>query len=62
MTRKDYEVIAEGIRNTRARGEFQGTAADEATLTEVAKSLAQLLKYENIRFDEDKFLTACGVK
>lgn len=61
MTRKDYELIAEGIRNTRAKADFQGKAGDEETLAEVSRSLAQLLKFENVRFDEDRFLKACGV-
>jgi len=62
MTRKDYELIAEGIRLTRAKADFQGKAGDEATLSEVARTLAQLLKYENVRFNEELFLKACGVK
>ena len=62
MTRKDYEIIAQAIRNTRAKADFQGKAGDEATIQEVARSLAQLLKFDNVRFDEDRFLDACGVK
>ena len=61
MTRKDYEIIAEAIRNTRAKADFQGKAGDEATIQEVARSLAQLLKFDNVRFDEERFLVACGV-
>lgn len=61
MTRKDYELIAEGIRLTRTKADFQGKAGDEATLSEVARTLAQLLKYENVRFNEELFLKACGV-
>lgn len=62
MTRKDYVLIAEAICNTRTKADFQGKAGDEATIQEVARSLAQLLKYDNVRFNEDRFLVACGVK
>ena len=61
MTRKDYEIIAEGIRLTRSKADFQGTAGDEETIQQVARTLAQLLKFNNVRFDEDRFLVACGV-
>jgi len=62
MTRKDYVLIAEAICNTRTKADFQGKAGDEATIQEVARSMAQLLEYDNPRFDRNRFLVACGVK
>lgn len=62
MTRKDFELIAEAIRLTRSKADFQGFAVDESTLEAVSKTMAQLIEYSNPRFDRARFLTACGVK
>jgi hypothetical protein len=62
MTRKDYELLAESIRLTRNKAEWQGNAIDETTLEAVTVSMAQLLEYENPRFNREMFLTVCGVK
>ena len=61
MTRKDYELLAESIRLTRNKAEWQGKAIDETTLEAVTTSMAQLLEYENPRFNRELFLKACGV-
>jgi hypothetical protein len=61
MTRKDYELLAESIRLTRNKAEWQGQAIDESTLLAVSISMAQLLEYDNPRFDRHRFLIACGV-
>jgi hypothetical protein len=61
MTRKDYELLAEAIRLTRNKADFQGFTVEESTLSAVANSMAQLLEYENPRFDRKRFLEACGV-
>lgn len=62
MTRKDYELLAEAIRLTRSKAEWRGISLDQDTLTAAAESMAQLLEYDNPRFDRARFLTACGVK
>jgi len=62
MTRKDYVLIAEAICNTRTKAKWQDVALDENTLKATAQAMAQLLEYDNPRFDRDRFLTACGVK
>ena len=61
MTRKDYELLAESIRLTRNKADWQGQTIDESTLSAVANTMAQLLEYENPRFDRGRFLAACGV-
>lgn len=68
MTRKDYVAIAAIIRNVidRTKGfttksgaaiNYSGLAAAE----EVARQLAEHMRNENIRFDREKFLSACGM-
>lgn len=57
MTKKDYELIAYCVRETRLRH----TSDDaEAALDEVAHTLADSLALENERFDRVRFLAACG--
>lgn len=55
MTRKDYELIAEVIRNADEVASFDSREA-------IAENLASALQRENYRFDRARFLTACGVK
>ena len=67
MTRKDFQLIADAIKNTRLN-EIQMGAQDEhlvlidITLSSVAQQLANLLKETNPRFDTNRFLDACEVK
>jgi hypothetical protein len=59
MTRKDYELIAKAI-NLAVRGAI---ALDRplSELRFLAATLAMDLRRDNPRFDEDKFLKACGL-
>jgi hypothetical protein len=57
MTRKDYELIALSIYVDR---DFLKTPEEKATADYIAKGLADQLSRMNPRFDEAKFLTACG--
>ena len=67
MTRKDYVMIAETIRELLAdidrespgmrevlRGERMGVAS-------VARRLAEQLRQDNPRFDRTRFIEACGL-
>ncbi len=53
MTRKDYKLIAEAIKNS---------AIDEGSKRNIVGNLAMKLCIDNDRFDVDKFEVACGVK
>lgn len=55
MTRKDYELVAEQLRFAWARGDL----AQEG-LNKLANGLAYSFKRNNLRFDYEKFLNACG--
>lgn len=62
MTRKDYEVLAEEIRNAH-----EGWASDEdraiarRTMLSFVENLEDYLEQDNPRFDSDKFREACGL-
>ena len=49
MTRKDYVLIAEALRDARG--------LDDLGLRSVAVSMADRLEEDNPRFDREKFLT-----
>lgn len=52
MTRKDYRLIAQAIADVWC---------DSTAQLDIAKSVAKALATDNPRFDEGKFLAACGV-
>lgn len=55
MTKKDYELIAEGVQlHRKAYG-----GRTDAVVKEVVYHLAQVLEQENDRFDSVKFTRAC---
>lgn len=63
MTRKDFELIAAAIRDSRphaygAPHERVETVQFDRTATEVAIALSET----NPRFDRGRFLAACGVE
>jgi hypothetical protein len=55
MTRKDFQLIADVIRNS-------DEIADEMTLAAIADNLADALSTTNPLFNRAKFIDACGVK
>jgi hypothetical protein len=57
MSRKDYEVIAAAIKETR---DDRKCAADDLFGIDIAGTIARDLGNENPRFDALKFLRACG--
>jgi hypothetical protein len=74
MTRKDYKLIAEAFENDismykRARKDKALNSVDTlresveiAAVKSLAIGLAQLLQYDNSRFDKSRFLAACGLE
>jgi hypothetical protein len=57
VTRKDYEVIAKAIKDTR-----ENYYAENLAIAHVVGVLASRLKEDNPRFDVYKFVEACGIK
>lgn len=55
MTNKDYLRIARAIRVAYAK------RLDQSDVEVVANALADELAEDNVRFDRDAFLNACGV-
>lgn len=66
MTRKDYERIAWDCRQLLAAnpGGAEGSFRDGVTtgIKLAYNQLCDALKADNHRFDEDKFLRACGIE
>jgi len=58
MTRKDYIAIARGFRTARPATMLQKRHGWFGAVVAVADELAQ----DNVRFDRQKFLDACGVE
>ena len=59
MTRKDYELIAAYIRNSRA-GIIDGLDPIQE-IDSVTAGLADRLAADNPQFNRDRFLAACGI-
>lgn len=68
MTKKDYELIAGAIRRS---GQANCSALERNQVRRQAKEnmrrlivsdLVGTLKHDNPRFDEERFLKACGVE
>lgn len=59
MTRKDYVMIAETLRQNRK--DFNEGEDGLMLLTILAHQLANGLEADNPRFDRARFLVACGV-
>lgn len=61
MTRKDYEMIAQAVRDGLADGRRDPASTEAA---KVAKTIAQYvsdgLAADNLRFDRKRFMAACG--
>lgn len=63
MTRRDFELIARAIADTRVEQAALPRAGRIAnrTLDRAAQRLAADFAVENPRFDRDRFLRACDV-
>lgn len=60
MTKKDYELIADSLKNSLYlfKGHNIRTETIEATIHQLAKDL----ETTNIKFDRTRFLQACGIE
>jgi hypothetical protein len=66
MTRKDYQAIAQAIRDERATIEarecdLRKVGEQWATTTSLAVRIALVFEADNERFDRQKFYEACGI-
>lgn len=57
MTRKDYELIAQVINETR---EDEGWENARSAIIWLAETLAERLEQDNPRFSSETFFKACG--
>lgn len=60
MTRKDYEKIAETLKNSLPRAPKTGYDPLLDLKLELVNRFITMLEQDNPRFDADKFLKACG--
>ena len=61
MTRKDYKLIADAIKNANKRVWFhpEEESAAEQTIDTIVDKLCADLKRDNPAFDKQKFIDAC---
>jgi hypothetical protein len=55
MTRKDYEIIADAIKNSH-----EGEGSSRVIAMRIANKLSSHMKEGNPNFNKDKFMKACG--
>jgi hypothetical protein len=60
MTRKDFELIADVLRDVRES--YADNNVSTQHVDTVAKCFAIRLQGTNPRFDQDRFMRACGVE
>ena len=58
MTRKDFVALAEAIRRAKPENELPEVRQGRVN---VAESIADALYNDNMRFDRERFLKACGL-
>jgi hypothetical protein len=62
MTRKDFELIAQGIAEGRAACAYSDDIESQCyAIDNLAKRVAEKIATTNPAFDRRRFLTACGV-
>jgi len=61
MTRKDYIIIAASIDAARMETRHDTTDEGFQAVSRIARELASALRIDNGRFDEARFLKACGL-
>ena len=59
MSRKHFEAVAAILAGERA---LATTAAERRRIDNIARSLADVFKRDNGRFDRQRFYNACGVE
>ena len=60
MTRKDYEKIAQAVRQVNEDVSGWEDARPDEVLDLLASYLCKVLEQDNPRFDRERFLSACG--
>ena len=60
MTKKDYELIAEGLKNAFYKASHDGVMLSEVQRKYVVDNISELLANDNPRFDYTKFEQACN--
>lgn len=60
MTKKDYELIATAI--LESKNDMQDHPVRMAGANQTARRIASYLAKDNPRFDRTKFLKACGIQ
>jgi hypothetical protein len=68
LTRKDFQALADHIRidcsPTQVRYVVEGQPAEvvaQVIQKHIAHTMADFCKSQNVRFDRERFLKACGV-
>lgn len=63
MTKKDYILQAEAIRDSKSALEYASLNLGETqrAIQVVAYTLANRLQKDNPKFDKNRFITACGL-
>lgn len=62
MSKKDYQAVADALNDLRASFTQDNSPTSRmATLHTMARALCRVFEKDNPRFDEDKFLAACGL-
>lgn len=62
MTRKDYELLAQAVRDALYDPSVQPSTECQRAVRLVACHIADDLADDNDRFDRERFLKACGVQ
>lgn len=63
MTRKDFVATAQVIKDAREATHVSvGANAIDRIFDSLARSFADSLEKQNVRFDRKRFLTGCGVQ
>lgn len=61
MTRKDYVLIAEVIKDWQKFATSNNERVDKGHAANLADMLAEALKRDNSRFDAEQFIKACAI-
>ncbi len=61
MTRKDYILLAQAIKNSVHNCSNQDQELSETQITEIVSTFCFMLRQDNSRFDDSKFTRACGI-
>ena len=62
MTKKHFEAIASVLAGEIALAANRGDPEQFRAVNNICRSLADLFKQDNARFDRERFYTACGLR